>query len=394
MDNLWTGSSGQCGYFAYNSTNIYKNDATNDTNGHGSHCCGTIAMSGDNTVGGIGTAPKCNLMVMKADRDNGKGTFYTSEIVTCLNKAKEFGADIISMSLGGYNFDYTTYRTYQNVSSSCLIVCAAGNESFDTTEKLHFPSAASCVMGVMALAGSSNRNKLATFSNYDTSGNFYKVAAPGTAIYSLDYSGNNKYCNMQGTSMATPATAGMIASFMSYIKYVKGWDWTPAQYQYEVEYLMNYSGNNLSCTAYSATYHPVAYNNGSSFKVMNLKYLFSRMASLSTSPFSNIAAVSFTNSTILDGIKNATGLTASEIDSYALRRVSLLYWSSDSTRKNISDYSDLSKITGLNHLNLSGTSKITSSNIADVISRCPATLVYLDLSTTTVLEDLSCLASP
>ena len=391
--NLWTGSSGQCGYNAYTSSNIYKNDATNDTNGHGSHCCGTIAMSGDNTVGGIGTAPKCSLMVMKADRDNGKGTFYTSEVVTSLNKAKEFGADIISMSLGGYNFDYTTYRTYQNVSSSCLIVCSAGNESFDTTEKLHFPSAASCVMGVMALAGSTSRDKLAYFSNYDTSGNFYKVAAPGTAIYSLDYTGTNKYCNKQGTSMATPAAAGMIASFMSYIKYVKAWDWTPAQYQYEVEYLMNYSGNTLSCGAYSESYHPVAYTKGSSFKVMNLKYLFSRMASLTSSPFRNSAAVSFTNSTILDGIKNATGLAASEIDSYALRRVSLMYWSSDSTRKNISDYSDLSKITGLNYLNLAGTSKITSSNIADVISRCPATLVYLDLSTTTVLEDLSCLAS-
>lgn len=393
IDNLWTGSSGQCGYYAYAGTNIYKNDATNDTNGHGSHCCGTIAMSGDNTVGGVGTAPKCKLMVMKADRDNGKGTFTSTELVTSLNKAKEFGADIISMSLGGYNFDYTTYRTYQNVSSSCLIVCAAGNESFDTTEKLHFPSAASCVMGVMALAGSASRDKLAYFSNYDTSGNFYKVAAPGTSIYSLDYTGNNKYCNKQGTSMATPATAGMIASFMSYIKYVKGWDWTPAQYQYEVEYLMNYSGNTITCGAYSESYHPVAYAKNSTFKVMNLKYLFSRMASLTSSPFRNSAAVSFANSTILDGIKNATGLTASEIDSYVLRRVSLMYWSSDSTRKNISDYSDLSKITGLNHLNLAGTSKITSSNIADVISRCPATLIYLDLSTTTVLEDLSCLAS-
>ncbi|MBQ6381927.1 MAG: S8 family serine peptidase [Clostridia bacterium] len=393
VDNLWVGPEGQCGYYAYTSTNISINDSTMDTNGHGSHCCGTIAMSGDNTVGGIGTAPKCSLMVMKADRNNGKDTFYDSELITSLNKAKEYGADIISMSLGGYDFSYATFRTYQAVSSSCLIVCAAGNESLDTTQKLCFPAAASCVMGVMALSTSGNRTKLADFSNYDTSGNFYKVVAPGDNIYSLDYSGNNKYCTKRGTSMATPATAGMIASFMSYIKYVKGWDWTPAQYQYEVEYLMNYSGNSLSCTAYSQSKHPVAYNLGSSFKVMNLKYLFSRMSNLNTSPFANTSAVSFNNSTIRDGVVNATGLSASELDNYAMRRVSLLYWSSESTRKAIEDYSDLSKLTGLNYLDLSGSSKITSANIDSVISKCPATLLYLNLNTNAKLGNLSCLAS-
>ena len=393
VDNLWVGPQGQCGYYAYGSKNISINDSTMDTNGHGSHCCGTIAMSGDNTVGGIGTAPKCSLMVMKADRNDGKGTFYSSEVITSLNKAKEYGADIISMSLGGYNFDYTTYRTYQSVSSSCLIVCAAGNHHFDTSEKLHFPSAASCVIGVMALADSSYKDKLATFTNYDTSGNFYKVAAPGTSIYSLDYTGNNKYRMMQGTSMATPAAAGMIASFMSYIKYVKGWDWTPAQYQYEVEYLMNYSGNTISCSAYSQSYHPVAYNKGATFKVMNLKYLFSRMATLSNSPFASTSVVGFNNTTIRDGVVNATGLSANELDSYALRRVSLLYWGSESTRKGISDYSDLTKLTGLNYLDLSGSSKITSANVADVIAKCPATIVHLNLNTTAKLGDLPCLAS-
>ena len=397
-DNLWTGSSGQCGYYAYESKNILKDQANMDANGHGSHCCGTIAMSGDNLVGGIGVAPKCSLMVMKADRNTGKGSFFDSELITSLNKAKEYGADIISMSLGSYSFSYATYRTYQTVSSTSLIVCAAGNDAFDTSEKLHFPSAASCVMGVMALGNSSNRTKLATFTNYDTSGNFYKVVAPGTSIYSLKSSTDNNYATNEyetknGTSMATPAAAGMIASFMSYIKYVKGWDWTPAQYQYEVEYLMNYSGNTLSCGAYSASTHPVAYEKGSSFKVMNLKYLFSRMSSLSTSPFASTTTVSFNNSTIRDGVVNATGLSASQLDTYAMRRVSLMYWSSDSTRKGISDYSDLTKLTGLNYLDLSGSTKVTSSNIADVISKCPATIVHLNLKTASPLGNLGCLAN-
>lgn len=390
VDNLWDNGSGKCGYYAYGKTYISKNDSTMDVNGHGSHCCGTIAMSGKNNVGGIGTAPECQLMVMKADRNTGEGTFYDNDIITSLEKSEEFGADIISMSLGGYNFSYATYQTYQKVSSSCLIVCAAGNDKFDTSEKVHFPSAASCVIGVMALAGKSDSTKLATFSNYDTSGNFYKVAAPGTAIWSLDYTGNNLYCSKQGTSMATPAAVGMIACFMSYTKYIKGLDWTPAQYQYKIESIINSSTyNSLSCGANSQTNHPVAYEKGSSFKVMNLKALFDRYSTYSFST----SAISISNSAILTGIKNATGLSESKLDSCAMKRVSLLTFASESARKGVTDYSDLSKLTGLNYLDLSGATKVTSTNVADVISKCPATLVYLNLTTSSKLGDLSCLAS-
>lgn len=396
--NLWSmpSKSNVCGYYAYESritqSDVYvTKNGQFDENGHGSHCCGTIAMNGDNTVGGIGTAPKCKIMVMKADRNDGSGVFYSNELIVCLNKSKEFGADIISMSLGGYNFDYSVYQTYQEVSSSCLIVCAAGNDSFDTSEKLHFPSAASCNIGVMAMNSNYTNPALATFSNYDTSGNFYKIAAPGTSIYSLDYSANDSYTFKQGTSMATPAAAGMIASYMSYIKNVKGYNWTPAQYQYRIEYTLNLSSNSLQIGAYSKTTHPVAYELGSKFKVFNLKQLISS----GSGTFTNPSATSFNNSVIKNGVVTATGLSASEINTYVLKRVSLLYWGSntDSTRKTISDYSDLAKITGLNYLDLSDSTGVKQNNLETVISACPATLVYLDLRTSASLTDISCLAN-
>ena len=392
-DNLWTGPSGECGYNAYRDTTIAKTDTDLDVVGHGTHCCGSIAMNGDNTIGGIGTAPRSSVMVMKADRHDGKNVFYDSELITSLYKSRDYGADIISMSLGGSYFSYATYRTYQEVSSSCLIVCAAGNDHLDTSEKLHFPAAASCVIGVMALGDSDNLTRLATFSNYDTSGLFYKVAAPGTEIFSLSTSSNSTYTRMNGTSMATPITTGMIASFMSYVKYVKGWDWTPAQYQYEVENIINNSGNSLTCGAYSQEQHPVAYNLGSSFKVMNLKHLLGSITAVSSNPFANSSAVSFNNSVMRDGVINATGLQASELDTYALKRVSLLYWEDDEVRKSISDFSDLPKLTGLNHLDLSGCSNVTSSNIESIISGCAGTLFYLDLNTGTHLGNLPCLAN-
>lgn len=392
QDNLWTNSKGYCGYYAYESSYISIGDSSMDQNSHGSHCCGTIAMNGNNSVGGIGTAPQCDLMVLKADRNTGAGVFYDSELITSLEKAVEFGADIVSMSLGGYNFSYATYRTYQTTSSSCIICCAAGNDKFDTTEKLHFPSAASCVIGVMATGNSSHKDKLATFSNYDTTGNFYKVAAPGTNIWSLNCNGtdddNASYGNKSGTSMATPATAGMIASYMSYIRGVKGWDWTPAQYQYKIESVINASGNSLSCTAYSNSYHPVAYEKGSQFKMMNLKYLFSNSQS---NTFSSVSTVAFNNSDIQSGVKKATGYSDSELDKYALMRVSLMYWTLNSNRQKITDYSDLENLPGLNYLDLSG-SKVTQDIINTVIGYLPASLVYLDLTTSSDLTDISALA--
>ena len=396
--NLWShpSNSNYCGYYAYQSritnSDVYvTKNGQFDQQGHGSHCCGIIAMNGDNTVGGIGTAPKSKIMVMKADRGDGTKVFYGDEIILSLQKSKEFGADIISMSLGGYNFSYSLYQTYQEVSSSCVIVCAAGNDSFDTTEKLHFPSAASCNIGVMAMSDSKTNPTLARFSNYDTTGNFYKVAAPGTTIYSLDYSGNNLYKDNDGTSMATPAVAGMLASYMSYIKNVKGYTWSPAQYQYRIESTLNSTSNSLEIGAMSATLHSVAYELGSKFKVCNLKQLISS----GSYSFSTPSATSFNNTTIRNGVMNATGLSASEINSYVLKRVSLLYWgdNTDSTRKPISDYSDLSKITGLNYLDLSGSTGVKQSNLDTVISACPATLVYLDLRTSASLTDISCIGT-
>lgn len=391
-DNLWShpDNSNACGYYAYKKQYVTKN-AQFDQNGHGSHCCGTIAMSGDNNVGGIGTAPKCKLMVMKADRGTGTGGFYDSDIIVCLQKSKEYGADIISMSLGSYDFSYATFQTYQEVSSSCLIVCAAGNAALDTTQKLHFPSAASFNIGVMAMSASKTNPTLATFSNYDTKGIYYKVAAPGTEIYSLDYSGNNTYKLLQGTSMATPAAAGMMASYMSYIKYVKGYNWTPAQYQYRIESTINASSNSLEIGALSSYYHPAAYESGSKFKVCNLKQLIANGSGV----FSNPSATTFSNNVIKNGVINATGLSASEINTYVLKRVSILHWgdTTNTQLQSVSDFSDLSKLTGLNYLDLSGSTGVTQSNLDTVISKCPETLLYLDLSTSASLTDISCLAN-
>lgn len=386
-DNLWSLSSNTnvCGYYAYGSENILKG-SNEDKNSHGSHCCGSIAMAANGT-GYVGTAPQCDLMVLQADRRTGVGSFYDSELITSLKKAQSWGADIISMSLGGYNYSLSTYQTYQTVSTDCLIVCAAGNDHFDTTQKVHFPSAASCVMGVMACNNNSNKDKLASFSNYDTTGNFYKVSGPGTSIYSISNTSNTAYTSKNGTSMATPIVAGMIASYMSYMR-SKGISWTPAQYQWVIENTINASGNTLQCTALSKSNHSVAYEKGSKFKQFDLLYLCKNGTSL---PSSATTAVTFSNSDVKTAVTNATGLsTFTKAD---INRVSLLSFASTTKRKSLSSYSDFSKLTGLNYLDLSGAKGVTQSNLSTVLNYMPATITNLILTPSTALTSISCLSN-
>lgn len=228
---------------------------------HGTHVSGIIAAEAQG-VGTVGVAPKATIIGVKA-LHNGTGSF--SWVINAIYYAATpiaeggAGANIINMSLGaGFasNEDgavelknamskATTYAYQRGVT----VIAAAGNEAtdFDHTANLIFvPAQSAHVIAVSATGpvgfglGATNFDTPASYTNFGQSaitlaGPGGNDQLPGTAVcsynrlpsgtglqycFALDFviapcrgSGTSvsSYCWAEGTSMASPAVAGVAA---------------------------------------------------------------------------------------------------------------------------------------------------------------------------------------
>ncbi len=229
---------------------------------HGSHVAGIVAAA-DNGVGIIGVAPGATIMAVKA-LHSGSGAF--SWIIQAILFASDPGsfpgysgcqrADIINMSLAGYWFKrfgegfHSAINKAVNFAASngVLVLSAAANYGIDVRDYGDLtiqPAMAGSGLAISATApedwclGNTNFTDPASYSNY---GNGYIwLAGPGGAPYGSDdlcaiprlplgsgevvfpawvfdmvpapcggY-GGTYYCWAYGTSMATPAVAGVAA---------------------------------------------------------------------------------------------------------------------------------------------------------------------------------------
>ena len=158
--------------------------------GHGTHVAGTIGAS-QNGQGVVGVAPLCSLLILKALNKKGQGT--EEDIAKAINYAVRKKVNIISMSLGSTEETPLIHEAVKKaVESNILVVCAAGNEgdSDGDTEELSYPAVYSECISVGAVDYSKN---IARFTN-----------------------SNNKYANLQGTSMATPHVSGALALIINW----------------------------------------------------------------------------------------------------------------------------------------------------------------------------------
>jgi serine protease len=196
---------------------------------HGTHVAGTIGAATNNGVGVAGITWEGQIMPIRAlgfgggtDADISQAIRYAAGLENSSGTIPPQRADIINMSLGGNGFSQTQQDAITAArNAGVLVVAAAGNENAGT-----FTSPAS-LEGVISVAAVDLNSKKAPYSNY---GPAVDVAAPG-GNGSADLNGDRfpdgilsswgeearegarrfSYRFMQGTSMAAPHVAGVLA---------------------------------------------------------------------------------------------------------------------------------------------------------------------------------------
>ena len=177
-----------------------------DEQGHGTAVAGVIGASMNNGAI-VGVAPEVTLLVIKAECDESGAFKRASDLVFGLYYAIERDVDVVNMSFGGDGNPYAA-ATQLAVDSDIICVAAAGN---DSTASLTYPAADPNVFGVGALEA--DGWNLASYSNY---GENVNLVAPGT-VYTAKMGGG--YGTMDGTSFASPITAGVMALYLSQNRY-------------------------------------------------------------------------------------------------------------------------------------------------------------------------------
>ncbi|MCB9464700.1 MAG: S8 family serine peptidase [Candidatus Eisenbacteria bacterium] len=160
--------------------------------GHGTHVAGCVAT----------VAPGATLLPIRVMNDDGTGSLW--DIVRGIDWARDYGVDIINLSLSVLEFNQTMEAALQKCEADDIAVLAAAGNGGNRYPR--YPATSSYVAGVASVDAS---NYLSTFSG---GGDRIPLAAPGETI-SSSYPGG-LMCQATGTSMASPIAAGCVALVM------------------------------------------------------------------------------------------------------------------------------------------------------------------------------------
>jgi thermitase len=178
-----------------------------DDNSHGTHCAGIAAAVLNNALGVAGLA-QVKVMTEKVLDSTGTGSW--DDAASGIIHATDKGANVISMSMGGYGYSSLVDAACSYAwSHGVVLVAAAGNDYRNLDTYPFYPACLSTVIAVSATNSADNFDS--SYSNY---GSAIEVSAPGTNIYSTVLS--NGYGYKTGTSMACPHVAGLVALIRSY----------------------------------------------------------------------------------------------------------------------------------------------------------------------------------
>ena len=202
---------------------------------HGTHVAGTIAAATNNAIGVAGVAPVARIMPVRAlyNSENGSPLWdiqqaiaFAAGLPNASGTLPARRSDVINLSLGaqGWPCDSVTQDILNRArAGGSWVVAAAGNESSQTPHPVGMP--ANCANVIAVGAVDAQRNK----APYSNAGPQVMVAAPGGDM-NKQTTGNAwsdgvlstlatmeggrrepSYGLLQGTSMATPHVAGVLA---------------------------------------------------------------------------------------------------------------------------------------------------------------------------------------
>lgn len=181
-------------------TAISDGNGTTDCNGHGTHVAGTV---GGTTYG---VAKNVNLVPIRILGCDGSGA--SSNVIAGLDWILKNGKKpaVVNMSLGGAtssSLDSAVENLYNN---GYVMVVAAGNSNTDACT-----SSPARVSKAITVAATDNTDTRASYSNY---GSCVDIFAPGSQINSSWIGNNTATKILNGTSMATPHVAGVVAEML------------------------------------------------------------------------------------------------------------------------------------------------------------------------------------
>ena len=197
-------------------------NSVNEDNIHGMQCLSTMAANLPNQM--VGTSPKASYWLIRTENVASEYPIEEHNWVVGAEFADSTGSDMISSSLGYYDFDdpafnYSYADLYKNTTTvskgaslaakkGLIVMNSAGNEGNSLWKYIGFPADADSVCAVGAVNG--NTAAAASFSSYGYPGkikpNIASVGAPAIVL-----NGSGAVSSGSGTSFANPNIAGLIA---------------------------------------------------------------------------------------------------------------------------------------------------------------------------------------
>ncbi len=186
-----------------------------DPDGHGTHVAGIIAGDGTSNSSYVGMAPNVTLLDGRVC-DTG---CPSSAIISGIKWATDNDADVISISIGGPNYQVRSNDIYRDavqyaVNNGTMVVISAGNDGRVGYGTVGSPGT---LDDAFTVGSTDKTGNLSAFSSLGpTNGGFFlkpDVVAPGSNVMSANTNWKSEadYHSLSGTSMSTPVVSGIAA---------------------------------------------------------------------------------------------------------------------------------------------------------------------------------------